>query len=50
MFFIQNGTTITYWGNENTNWKVTGIISNAINPGGSLSFTFPVIMFWRWAG
>jgi dipeptide/tripeptide permease len=33
MVFHQNGTTITYWGNENTNWKVTGIISNAINPG-----------------
>ncbi|MDX6384483.1 MAG: proton-dependent oligopeptide transporter, family [Blastocatellia bacterium] len=48
MVFHQNGTTITYWGNENTNWKVTGIISNAINPGWVIVLTFPVIMFWRW--
>jgi POT family proton-dependent oligopeptide transporter len=48
MVFHQNGTTITYWGNENTNWKVTGIISNAINPGWVIILTFPVIMFWRW--
>jgi POT family proton-dependent oligopeptide transporter len=48
MVFHQNGTTITYWGNENTNWKVTGIISNAINPGWVILLTFPIIMFWRW--
>jgi proton-dependent oligopeptide transporter, POT family len=48
MVFHQNGTTITYWGNENTNWKVTGIISNAINPGWVIILTFPVIAFWRW--
>jgi POT family proton-dependent oligopeptide transporter len=48
MVFHQNGTTITYWGNENTNWKVTGIISNAINPGWVIVLTFPVIMFWKW--
>jgi POT family proton-dependent oligopeptide transporter len=48
MVFHQNGTTITYWGNENTNWKVTGIISNAINPAWVIILTFPVIMFWRW--
>src|SRR4051812_18235112 len=48
MVFHQNGTTITYWGNENTNWKVTGIISNAINPGWVILLTFPVIAFWRW--
>jgi len=48
MVFHQNGTTITYWGNENTNWKVTGIISNAINPGWVIVLTFPVIAFWRW--
>lgn len=48
MVFHQNGTTITYWGNENTNWKVTGIISNSINPGWVILLTFPVIMLWRW--
>ena len=48
MVFHQNGTTITYWGNENTNWKVTGIISNSINPGWVIILTFPVIMLWRW--
>jgi proton-dependent oligopeptide transporter, POT family len=48
MVFHQNGTTITYWGNENTNWKVTGIISNAINPGWVILLTFPVIALWRW--
>jgi proton-dependent oligopeptide transporter, POT family len=48
MVFHQNGTTITYWGNENTNWTVTGIISNAINPGWVILLTFPVIAFWRW--
>jgi POT family proton-dependent oligopeptide transporter len=48
MVFHQNGTTITYWANENTNWKVTGIISNSINPGWVILLTFPVITFWRW--
>jgi POT family proton-dependent oligopeptide transporter len=48
MVFHQNGTTITYWGDQNTNWKVTGIISNAINPAWVILLTFPVILFWRW--
>ena len=48
MVFHQNGTTITYWSNDNTDWKVTGIISNAINPGGVILLTFPVIALWRW--
>lgn len=48
MVFHQNGTTITYWGNDNTNWKVTGIISNAINPAWVIILTFPLIGFWRW--
>src|SRR6185436_14283353 len=33
MVFHQNQTTWTYWANDNTDWNVTGIISNAINPG-----------------
>lgn len=48
MVFHQNGSTMTYWANENTDWKVTGIISNAINPGWVILLTFPLIFFWRW--
>ncbi len=48
MVFHQNGSTMTYWANENTDWKVTGIISNAINPGWVIILTFPLIFFWRW--
>ncbi len=48
MVFHQNSTTITYWGDENTNWKVSGIISNAINPAWVLLLTFPLVAFWGW--
>jgi POT family proton-dependent oligopeptide transporter len=48
MVFHQNSTTITYWANDNTNWKVTGIISNSINPGWVLLLTFPLVTFWGW--
>jgi len=48
MVFHQNGTTITYWADENTNWNVRGIISNSINPGWVILLTFPVIGFWKW--
>ena len=48
MVFHQNGTTLTYWANDNTDWKVTGIISNAINPGWVILLTFPLVGFWRW--
>jgi len=48
MVFHQNGSTITYWANENTAWKVTGIISNAINPAWVVLLTFPLVAFWRW--
>jgi len=48
MVFHQNGSTLTYWANENTDWKVTGIISNAINPGWVIILTFPLVAFWRW--
>ncbi|MCE9627749.1 MAG: peptide MFS transporter [Candidatus Eisenbacteria bacterium] len=47
MVFHQNGSTLTYWANENTAWNVTGIISNAINPGWVLLLTFPLVGFWR---
>ncbi len=48
MVFHQNGSTLTYWANENTDWNVTGIISNAINPGWVIILTFPMVAMWRW--
>jgi POT family proton-dependent oligopeptide transporter len=47
MVFHQNGSTMTYWANENTAWSVTGIISNAINPAWVILLTFPLVAFWR---
>jgi POT family proton-dependent oligopeptide transporter len=47
MVFHQNGSTMTYWANENTAWKVTGIISNAINPAWVILLTFPLVTLWR---
>lgn len=46
MVFHQNQVALTYWANENTAWSVTGIISNAINPGWVLLLTLPLIGFW----
>lgn len=48
MVFHQNSTTITYWGDENTDWNISGIISNAINPAWVILLTFPLVGFWRW--
>jgi POT family proton-dependent oligopeptide transporter len=48
MVFHQNQTTWTYWANDNTNWSVSGIISNAINPGWVILLTFPLVWFWQW--
>jgi POT family proton-dependent oligopeptide transporter len=48
MVFHQNGTTITYWADENTDWNVRGIISNAINPAWVIVLTPPLIAFWKW--
>jgi POT family proton-dependent oligopeptide transporter len=47
MVFHQNGSTLTYWANENTDWQVTGIISNAINPAWVLLLTLPLVAVWR---
>lgn len=47
MAFQQNGSTLTYWANNNTDWQVSGIISNSINPFWVLALTFPLIAFWR---
>ncbi|MBI3653669.1 MAG: peptide MFS transporter [Acidobacteria bacterium] len=48
MVFHQNGTTITYWADENTAWSVRGIIANSINPGWVILLTFPLVSFWKW--
>jgi POT family proton-dependent oligopeptide transporter len=48
MVFHQNGSTMTYWANENTDWRVTGIISNAINPAWVLLLTIPLVAVWTW--
>ena len=48
MVFHQNQTTWTYFANDSIDWEVTGIISNAINPGWVILLTFPLIGFWGW--
>jgi POT family proton-dependent oligopeptide transporter len=47
MVFHQNGSTLTYWADENTDWNVTGIISNAINPMWVIVLTFPLVAVWK---
>ncbi len=47
MVFHQNGSTLTYWADENTDWQVTGTISNAINPFWIVALTFPLVWFWK---
>ncbi|MCM3874302.1 MAG: peptide MFS transporter [Pyrinomonadaceae bacterium] len=48
MVFHQNGSTLTYWADDNTDWNVSGTISNAINPGWIILLTFPLVWFWKW--
>src|SRR6185312_5551153 len=48
MVFHQNGSTLTYWADDNTDWNVTGTISNAINPFWIVTLTFPLVWFWKW--
>jgi POT family proton-dependent oligopeptide transporter len=48
MVFHQNGSTLTYWADDNTDWKVSGIIANAINPFWVVSLTFPLVAVWKW--
>lgn len=46
MAFHQNGSTLTYWADDNTNWNVSGTISNSINAFWVVTLTFPLIAFW----
>lgn len=48
MVFHQNGSTLTMWANDNTDWKVSGIISNAINPFWIVTLSLPLAWFWGW--
>ncbi len=48
MVFHQNGSTLTYWADDNTAWNVTGTISNSINPFWIIVLTFPLVWFWGW--
>jgi POT family proton-dependent oligopeptide transporter len=46
MVFHQNGSTLTYWADDNTAWNVTGTISNSINAFWVLFLTIPLVWFW----
>jgi POT family proton-dependent oligopeptide transporter len=48
MVFHQNGSTLTYWADDNTDWNVSGTISNAINPFWVVTLTFPLVWVWRY--
>ena len=47
MAFHQNGSTLTYWADDNTDWRVSGTISNSINAFWVVTLTFPLIYFWQ---
>ncbi|MEO7539841.1 MAG: peptide MFS transporter [Pyrinomonadaceae bacterium] len=46
MVFHQNGSTLTYFADDNTEWTVSGTISNSINAIWILILTFPLVWFW----
>jgi POT family proton-dependent oligopeptide transporter len=48
MVFHQNGSTMTYWADENTDWKVSGVISNSINPFWIVVLSLPLVRVWSW--
>lgn len=48
MIFHQNSITLTLWANDHTAWKVTGILSNAINPIWIITLALPLAGFWTW--
>jgi POT family proton-dependent oligopeptide transporter len=47
MVFHQNGSTLTYFADDNTDWNVSGTISNAINPFWVVTLTFPLVWVWK---
>ena len=48
MVFHQNGSTMTYWADENTAWNVSGVVSNAINPFWIVVLSIPLVNVWGW--
>ncbi len=48
MVFHQNGSTMTYWADENTAWNVSGVVSNAINPFWIVALSMPLVSVWGW--
>ena len=46
MIFHQNGSTLTFWADDNTDWNVTGILANAINPFWIITLSLPLAWFW----
>jgi POT family proton-dependent oligopeptide transporter len=48
MVFHQNGSTLTYWADDNTDWNVSGVISTSINAFFVVTFTFPLVWLWGW--
>jgi proton-dependent oligopeptide transporter, POT family len=46
MVFHQNGSTLTYFADDNTEWNVSGTLSNSINAIWILILTFPLVGFW----
>lgn len=47
MLFHQNGSTLTYWANDNTDWEFSGVISTSINGFWIIALTFPLVWFWK---
>jgi POT family proton-dependent oligopeptide transporter len=47
MVFNRSGSTLTFWADDNTDWSVSGTVSNAINSFWIISLTFPLIWFWN---
>jgi POT family proton-dependent oligopeptide transporter len=48
MVFHQNGITMTYWADENTDWRVSGVVSNSINPFWIVTLSLPLVGVWDW--
>jgi POT family proton-dependent oligopeptide transporter len=48
MVFHQNGSTMTYWADENTDWNVSGVISTALNAFWIVTLSLPLVWFWSW--
>ncbi|HVF47097.1 MAG TPA: peptide MFS transporter [Pyrinomonadaceae bacterium] len=46
MVFHQNGSTLTYFADDNTDWDVSGVISTSINAFFVVAFTFPLVWLW----